>query len=472
MKNVFLMIGMLSVLLLVNGCGSENEIAEEAAVDAPAENVTEAEVAAEEVEAVIEETPEKAEAEMEAVEEAPEKAEAEMEAVEEAAEKAEAEMEAEEAAEKAETEMEVEEAAAKPDTEATAAEAAPEAVDPDAVAVTVNGQTITEKEISEEVEKMTKMQKKGMPPGMQLPDSIMQQMRKRVVDMKIEQVLLSQGMEKNNIPAVTDEQVIEEIKKIAGQRDQSLEDVEAEIAKMGMTLEDVKGQIRSQMQKKALMESQTPDAVVTDADAQKFYDENPQHFENKKQQVRASHILCGKRGIKEEEYPAELEKIQAAQARLEAGEAFEDVAKECSSCPSSANGGDLNFFGKGQMDPAFEKAAFEMEVGQTSGIVKTSFGYHIIKLTDKKEPGKVPFEEVKDKITQFLNQQKQRTFWGEYKKTMFDNATIEYSEKEKALQEEAKKAQQAAMQQQMMQQMAAQQKAVQQPDEAKAAAEE
>ncbi|MHC4291590.1 MAG: SurA N-terminal domain-containing protein, partial [Planctomycetota bacterium] len=306
MKNVFLMIGMLSVLLLVNGCGSENEIAEEAAVDAPAENVTEAEVAAEEVEAVIEETPEKAEAEMEA----------------------------EEAAEKAETEMEVEEAAAKPDTEATAAEAAPEAVDPDAVAVTVNGQTITEKEITEEVEKMVEIQKKRMPPGMQMPNSMNQQMRKRVVDMKIEQVLRSQEMEKNNIPAVTDEQVIEEIKKIAGQRDQSLEDVEAEIAKMGMTLEDVKGQIRTQMQIEALMVFKNPDSAVTEADVRKFYDENPQHFEQK-EQVHASHILCGKRGIKADEYPAELEKIQAAKARLDAGEAFDVVAKDVSTCPSS-----------------------------------------------------------------------------------------------------------------------------------------
>ena len=133
-------------------------------------------------------------------------------------------------------------------------------------------------------------------------------------------------------------------------------------------------------QQKMLMESLNPESVVAEADAKKFYDENPHHFQ-KKEQVQASHILCGKRGIKEDEYPAELEKIEKAKARLDAGEAFEEVAKDVSTCPSSAKGGDLGFFGRGQMDPAFEKAAFELEVGQTTDVVKTSFGYHLIKRT-------------------------------------------------------------------------------------------
>jgi peptidyl-prolyl cis-trans isomerase C len=332
----------------------------------------------------------------------------------------------------------VEEPTAEPETPA-AVEAVVEEIDMEAVVVTVNGQEIVEKEVSVEVTRMAEMQKTRMPPGMEMPDTMKQQMRNRVVDMKVEQILLSQEIEKNDIAAVTDEQVTEEIKKIAGQKNQTLEEVEEEIAKMGMTLEDIKGQIRSQMQMKALMESLNPDSVVTEADEKKFYDENPQHFVQK-DQVKASHILCGKRGIKEDEYPAELEKIEKAKARLDAGETFEDVAKDVSTCPSSAKGGDLGFFGKGQMDPAFEKAAFELEVGQTTGVVKTSFGYHIIKLTDKTEAETTPFEEAQEKITQFLTQQKQQGFWAEYSKTMRDGATIEYSEKEQAARDEMEKA--------------------------------
>ena len=345
----------------------------------------------------------------------------------------------------------VEEPAVAPETPAVE-EVVVEEIDLDAVVVIVNGQEVIEEEVSEEVTKIVEMQKKRMPPGMEMPDTMNQQIRNRVVDMKVEQVLLDQEMEKNDL-TLSDDQILEEIKKIAGQRDQSMEDVEAEVAKMGMTLDDLKVQIGIQMKQKTLMESVNPDGVVTESDAKKFYDENPQHFVQK-DQVKASHILCGKRGIKEDEYPAELEKIEAAKARLDAGEAFEDVAKDVSTCPSSAKGGDLGFFGKGQMDPAFEKAAFELEVGQTTDVVKTSFGYHLIKLTDKKEAETKSFEESEEQITQFLTRQKQQGFWAEYSKTMREDATIEYSEKEQAARDEMEKAAAAAAAQRAAQQAA------------------
>ena len=332
----------------------------------------------------------------------------------------------------------VEETIVQIEKPAVVAEPIVEAIDRDAVVVTVNEIKIVEGEVSDELTKRVDAQEKRMRPGREIEEPQRQQMRKRIVDMKVDQILIDQEMEKNNI-TVTDEQVIEEIKKIAGQNSQSLEEVEKQIAQMGMTMDDLKGQIRTQMQIKVLMESQDPNTVVTEADAQKFYDENPQHF-GKPAQVKASHILCGKRGITEAEFPAELEKIEAAQARLDAGEKFEDVAKDVSTCPSSANGGDLGFFGKGQMDPAFEKAAFETEPGQTTGIVKTSFGYHIIKVTAKNEAKVTPFEEVKDQITGYLTQQKQRVFMAEFNKTVRENATIEYSAKEQALRDEMEKA--------------------------------
>jgi peptidyl-prolyl cis-trans isomerase C len=411
MKKLWVFVSIAIFVIALGGCRKEAEMTDEQ------------EALTEQAAAVIEEVPVEQEAVV-AVEQTP--AQPEEVIVEEVV------------VQEEKTAVVVEEPTTEPETPAVVEEVVEE-IDLNAVVVTVNGQEVIENEVSVEVARMVEMQKKRMPPGMEMPDTMKQQMRNRVLDMKVEEILLNQEIEKTDIAAVTDEQVTEEIKKIAGQRDQSMEDVEEEIAKMGMTLEDIKGQIRSQMQMKALMESQTPDAVVTEADAKKFYDENPEHF-NQPSQIKASHILCGKRGIKEDEYPAELEKIEKAQARLDAGETFEDVAKDVSTCPSSAKGGDLGFFGKGQMDPAFEKAAFELEVGQTTGVVKTSFGYHIIKLTDKKDAEITPFEEAKEKITQFLTQQKQQGFWAEYSKTMRDGATIEYSEKEQAARDEMEKA--------------------------------
>jgi len=90
-------------------------------------------------------------------------------------------------------------------------------------------------------------------------------------------------------------------------------------------------------------------------------------------QVRASHIL-----VDDESMAKDLKK------QIEGGASFEAVAKEHSSCPSSAKGGDLGWFGKGQMVKPFEDAAFSTPEGQLSNPVKTQFGYHLIKVTGQK----------------------------------------------------------------------------------------
>lgn len=335
-------------------------------------------------------------------------------------------------------------------------------VDPATVVVTVNGTQITEGQISAEMDKRIAAQKKRMPAGMEIPAQQMQMLRQSIVDMMVDQALVNQTMTEKKL-TVTDQQITDEITSIASKRNQTMEDVEKEIANYGMTMDDLKEQIGMKLQVDALMAAEMGDAAVTEEEAKKFYDENPQHF-TQPEQVKASHILCGKRGITEEEYPAELEKIKAAKARLDAGESFEEVAKDVSTCPSSAQGGDLGFFGKGQMDPAFEEAAFALEVGKTSDIVKSSFGYHLIKVTDKNEAGTTPFEEVKDDIIQYLTQKKQKEFWGEYQQKMTEAATIEYSADEQAARDAVEKAQQEMMQQQMMRQIQAQM-AAQQPAE-------
>lgn len=135
--------------------------------------------------------------------------------------------------------------------------------------------------------------------------------------------------------------------------------------------------------------------IVTDEEAKKFYDDNGNYFMTKAQ-VRASHIL-----VAEEELANEI------LTKIKNGESFEELAKEHSTCPSSSVGGDLNFFGPGQMVPEFEDAAFSLNVGEVSDLVKTQFGIHIIKLTDKKEASKQEFEVVKNSIIQNITMQKQ-----------------------------------------------------------------
>lgn len=101
--------------------------------------------------------------------------------------------------------------------------------------------------------------------------------------------------------------------------------------------------------------------------------------------VRASHILLmyqgSERSTATRSKAEAQEQIQQILTKLQTGEAFAALAKAHSDCPSAARGGDLGSFGRGQMVGPFEDAAFGLEVGQTSGVVETKFGYHIIQRT-------------------------------------------------------------------------------------------
>ena len=442
MRIILGILGVIAITVAFTGCVKE-EMSQEPISPAVVEEAPQAEAVAElvPVEAVQEE------AQPEKVEEAPPAAPV---------------VEAEQVPAQPEPEPQPAQA---PPAEAAPAQPEPEPqpaaapANPDAVVATVNGTPITEGAVFKEVNKRMDAMKKRAPEGQEMPPEQKQKVRMGVVDMLAQQIALDQELAKRNV-TVSDEKVLEEITKIADQRGQTIDEVKTEIAQYGMTIDDLISQVRPQIQMKELSEAcQTePEMQV---EAKKFYDDNPSYFQTK-DQVRASHILLGKRGIKPEEKPEYLAKIQAVEAQLKAGAVFEDLAKEHSTCPSSAKGGDLNFFGKGQMDPAFEKVAFELEVGQTSGIVETSFGYHIIKVTDKTEAGTKSLEEVQPQIIGYLLQ-----------KQMKEDIKIEYSKEEQALRDQVEQQQKAQQQmmQQMQQQMAQQQAAQQEKEKVEAATE-
>ena len=93
--------------------------------------------------------------------------------------------------------------------------------------------------------------------------------------------------------------------------------------------------------------------------------------------IEASHILCSTSSDAE----AALEQINALAKQIADGADFGDLAREHSDCPSGRSGGALGSFGRGAMVPEFEEAAFALEVGETSGVVETDFGYHLIQRT-------------------------------------------------------------------------------------------
>lgn len=320
------------------------------------------------------------------------------------------------------------------------AEAKPEikmaAADPEAMVVKVNDTTINEKTVAAEAQKRLDVQKKRMPQGMEINDMMRSQVRNSVVDMLVEQELLSQALAAKKIE-ITDEDVMKEIETIAKAQNLTIEQVPAEIEKFGMTMDDLKSQIGMKVKMDKLVALEMKDAAVTDEDVKAFYDGNPQYFE-KPEQVKASHILVKvEKDASDADKSAAKAKIEDLLKQVKDGGDFEALAQANSDCPSKEKGGDLGMFGRGQMVKEFEDAAFSMEVGQVSDVVETQFGYHIIKKTDAAAAKKDAIEDVAPRIRQHLEQQKRNEFWQTYSKSLHDDATIEYSDSEKAMREKS-----------------------------------
>lgn len=154
------------------------------------------------------------------------------------------------------------------------------------------------------------------------------------------------------------------------------------------------------------------DAKISDADLKKFYDQNIEKFKTG-EQIRASHIL-----VKNEQTAKDI------LAQIRKGANFEELARKNSVDSSAAKGGDLGWFNKGAMVPVFEKAALALKEGQVSDVVKSDFGFHIIKLTGKRPAGTRPFEEVKDQIKAALMPSKQQEIFQKIKEELKKSAKI------------------------------------------------
>lgn len=125
---------------------------------------------------------------------------------------------------------------------------------------------------------------------------------------------------------------------------------------------------------------------ATEDEIQNYYEKYKDTFK-KPESVKASHIL-----VDDEKVAFNIIK------EINDGLAFSEAAKKYSKCPSNANGGDLGYFTRRKMVPEFEKAAFALNKDEMSEPIKTQFGYHVILVTDKKEPSESTIEEIRDEL--------------------------------------------------------------------------
>jgi peptidyl-prolyl cis-trans isomerase C len=318
--------------------------------------------------------------------------------------------------------------AAEPIKVAAKEEAKPVAVKPavNELLVTVNGTAIMSSTVDERIEPQIAMMKQmGRAPT---PDMI-NNFRKRIVDGMIRETLVEAQVTATGIK-VGKADVDAKLAEIAKQRNTTVEELIASAAPQGYTEEIIRKQITMGISFDKLMEAEAGDngLKATEADAKKFYDENKAQF-NVPEQVKASHILLKTDGMDDAAKAEAKTKIEGLLKDAKAeGADFAAMAKEHSACPSSANGGDLGFFGKGQMVPPFSNAAFAMAVGDISDVVETKFGYHIIKVTGKTPAESKSFEDVKDDLIKQQNAQKINEFASGYIEKLVAGAKVVYPE--------------------------------------------
>ena len=219
-------------------------------------------------------------------------------------------------------------------------------------------------------------------------------------------------------------QMLEELKQQSEEQQPGL--FAMQLAQYGLTEEKLlaqfcEQQILEQFQQKILANVGEPEPA-TEEEAQKFYDDNPEYFQNP-ELLSAAHILVQfpSQSPSDDEKAAALKKAQEIRATLaEDGSNFAEVAALKSDCPSSEQGGDLGPFPRGAMVREFEEALLALKEGEISDPVETIFGYHIIKAGAIQPESITPFEEVKEEIIDFLTQDKMRTMAAEATENAID----------------------------------------------------
>ncbi|MCM3586056.1 peptidylprolyl isomerase [Mesobacillus maritimus] len=203
-------------------------------------------------------------------------------------------------------------------------------------------------------------------------DELYEEMKAQVGESALQQLLYRQVLAEKY--EVTDEEVDEEVNKMKEQYGDNFE----------LVLQQ--NQLKDEEALKELLKDQLLIEKAALKDVKVTEDEVKKKYEEYKPEIRASHIL-----VEDEDTAKEVK------AKVDAGEDFAKLAEEYSTDPgSAANGGDLDFFGQGQMVPEFEEAAYALDVNEVSEPVQSQHGWHIIKVTEKKE--KESFEEMRDEL--------------------------------------------------------------------------
>ena len=192
-------------------------------------------------------------------------------------------------------------------------------------------------------------------------------------------------------------------------------------------------QIRSQLLRDKINTKVTEKIVVSDAETQKYYEDNKDTLFKVPDQVRVSHILiqfnvASGAPVTDAIKAEARKKIDDVASQLKNGADFAEMAKKYSEDTASApNGGDIGLISKGATVPEFENVAFALEIGKVSDVIETTYGYHILKVTEKKASYVQTYDEVKDTAKSYLLSNKQMEEWQKFVYSLVDAAKVVYT---------------------------------------------
>jgi peptidyl-prolyl cis-trans isomerase C len=287
------------------------------------------------------------------------------------------------------------------------------------VAAKVNGVPITTLELN-----------RSFQAHVQVPYSAVQEdprakeVLRQILDTLIDRELLLQRAKSLKM-AVPAQQVDTQMQQLQ-QRFPSSEAFEQALTAQNLTMDTVKKDVESQLLRQQLVQKEILDKVnVSARDVQTFYDQNKDKYVEE-EQVRARHILIR---VPPDANPADEAKLKGkaddALKRAKQGENFAALATELSDDGSKESGGDLGFFPRGRTVPAFEEVAFTLQPGQTSEVVRTQFGYHVIKVEERK-PGKaLAFDEAKSQVKDDLTKRQTYERYQQYVAGLRSKAKVE-----------------------------------------------
>ncbi len=285
----------------------------------------------------------------------------------------------------------------------------------------VNGSVITKADFDRA---MDRVQRSLASRGSPIDDSQLLLIKREVVESLINAELLYQESQREGVK-VAEETINEELKIVKGRfPDEDL--YRSALTKAQLSEADLRSQIKRGLAIQQFITEQFVEKVaVSSKEIRAYYDSHPESF-RQPEQVRASHILIKIDPQADESQRAEArKKIEAIQQKLQEGEDFAGLAAEFSEGPSSVNGGDLGYFTRGRLEKPFEDAAFSLQPGEVSGPVETRFGYHLIKLLDKKPETTIPYEDIDDRIEQYLKDEKAEKEVSQCVQRLKENAKVE-----------------------------------------------